>query len=119
MLKNKKWLYILLGLTSGAINGLLGSGGGMILVPALNKCKIETKKSHATSVAIIFAICLVSSMFYLINGDVKIKECTPYLLWGLIGCCLGANWLSKINDSWLHRIFGIIMLWAAYRMIVS
>lgn len=110
---------MLAGFASGILNGLLGSGGGMIIVPTLNKCKIEAKKSHATSVAIIFSICFISSIFYLINGDISINECKPYILWGLLGSCLGSILLTKIKDLWLHRAFGLVMLWSSYRMFIS
>ena len=47
----------LIGIVTGAANGLFGAGGGTILVPALEKfLKIEAHKAHATALAAIFPL---------------------------------------------------------------
>lgn len=117
-MKIKRKIIALGGFIAGVINGMLGAGGGMIVVPTLNKSGVETKKSHATSVAIILSISLVSSFFYLKSGTVTISDVSPYILWGVIGSVIGSFLLTKINDIWLHRIFGALMIWAAIRMLI-
>lgn len=119
MKKQEKIFCCIAGLFSGLLNGLLGAGGGLIIVPMLQKCKVKTKMSHATSVAIIFSMCLVSAVFYIINGKVEIKTAGPYLLWGLLGSIVGSWFLTKIKSSWLSRLFGLVLLWAAYKMLIS
>lgn len=119
MKKQEKLLCYVAGLFSGILNGLLGAGGGMIIVPALQKCKVKTKISHATSVAIIFSICLVSAALYVINAKVEIKTAGPYLLWGLSGSIIGSWFLTKIKDFWLSKLFGLVLLWASYKMLVA
>ena len=47
-MKLKNTLSAVGGFLSGAVNGLLGAGGGMIAVPMLAKSGLEAKKSHAT-----------------------------------------------------------------------
>lgn len=89
----------------------------MIAVPMLAKSGLEAKKSHATSVAVILPICVFSSILYLINGRVTWDDAAPYLLWGALGAIIGSWLLTKIKDVWLHRIFGVLMLWAAVRML--
>lgn len=119
MKKEEKLFCYIAGLFSGILNGLLGAGGGLILVPVLNKCKIKTKVSHATSVAIIFAICFVSASLYVINGKVEINTAGPYLIWGIIGSIIGSWLLTKIKNNWLSKIFALIILWAAFKMLSS
>lgn len=116
-MKKKTWIASLGGLFAGALNGLLGAGGGMIIVPVLGKTGLEPKKAHATSVCIILPICIVSSILYLTSGRVQISDATPYLLWGVLGSIIGSFLLTKINDVWLKRIFGALMIWAAVRML--
>ena len=116
-MKLKNTLSAVGGFLSGAVNGLLGAGGGMIAVPMLAKSGLEAKKSHATSVAVILPICVFSSILYLTDGRVTLGDAAPYLLWGALGSIIGSWLLTKIKDVWLHRIFGVLMLWAAVRML--
>jgi len=106
------------GLVVGVANGLFGSGGGTILVPAMQKfLKIETHKSHATALAVIFPLSLLSIFFYMRGTQ------TPWtiILWisvgGVVGGFIGAKILNKINATLLHKLFGLFMIAAATRMI--
>ena len=53
--------YMLAGFTAGAVNGIFGAGGGMLLVPLLTLlANLEEKQIFPASVTIILPICLVS-----------------------------------------------------------
>lgn len=99
------------------LNGLLGAGGGMILVPMLLKSGIDRKKAHATSVCIILPICIFSAVLYLYSGSVSLSDSYPYLAWGVVGALIGSWILPKINQNLLKKIFSLLMLWAGYRML--
>jgi uncharacterized membrane protein YfcA len=114
----KHLVKALVGLVAGAANGLFGSGGGTILVPALEKhIQVETHKAHATALAIILPISLLSIFFYLHNSQ------TPWstVLWistgGVLCGYIGARLLNRITTPWLHKIFGLFMMVAAVKMI--
>ena len=79
----------LIGLLSGTVNGLLGAGGGMLIVPALKK-ETEIKKAHATTVAVIMPMCIVSSILYITSGRVTLSDALPYAPFGIIG-----SWIVK------------------------
>ena len=113
----KKIFTALGGFCAGIANGLLGAGGGMIVVPMLKKSGISIVQSHATSVAIILPICVLSAALYLTRGSVTIGQALPYLPWMLAGSVIGAWALPKLNKSLLRRIFGGLMIWAAWRML--
>ena len=111
---------VVIGLVVGAANGLFGSGGGIILVPALQKfLDYEAHKSHATAIAVILPLSLLSILFYMRGGD------TPWeiILWvsagGVAGGFVGAKLLNKLKTPWLHKLFGLCMAAAAVRMIFS
>ena len=54
--------YALSGAAAGAVNGLFGGGGGMVLAPALTGwCHMEQKRALATCVAAILPLCLLSA----------------------------------------------------------
>ena len=111
----KKWAAAG-GALAGIVNGLLGAAGGMVLVPMLRKGQLETKKSHANSVAIILPISLVSAFFYLQSSRFSLGDSLPYLPGGILGAIIGAWLLPRIPSHLLRRVFGIFMLWAAIRL---
>lgn len=111
-----KKLFSLWGVIAGFLNGLLGAGGGMAVVPIL-QTKTEIKKSHATCVAIIFPMCIVSAVIYLLNGTVTFSDALPFWIWGIIGALIGTVFLSKFRPVWIRKIFAVLMIWAGYRLL--
>lgn len=114
---NKKSIFI--GAVTGFANGLFGSGGGTIVVPCLQRILgVEAHKSHATAIAIILPLSVVSMFIYL--GKVDILWLTAFYvsIGGVAGGYVGAKLLNKISGNWLHKIFGIFMLVAAVKMIL-
>ena len=113
--KGKTWGV---GLAVGFVNGLFGSGGGTVLVPALERVlKLSAHKAHATAIAVILPLSLLSLGIYAFRTDFLWKEAALLSLGGVVGGPVGAKLLSRFSGKWLHRIFGAFMLVAAVRMI--
>lgn len=108
-----------IGFISGILNGLFGSGGGIAAVPLLEKLGVEPKKSHATSVIIIFFLSIAAAIGYYAGGGLDFGTAFSYIPSGLAGAAIGAVVLKKIDNSLLRRIFGIIMLISAVRMLTK
>lgn len=109
----------IIGIITGFANGLFGSGGGTIVVPAMERfLKIEEHKAHATAIAIILPLSVLSAFIYLKNGSIEWKIVLFVSIGGMIGGYIGAKFLNKIPSKWLHRIFGGFMIVAAVRMIL-
>ena len=102
--KSKKILTAVSGLTIGAVNGLMGAGGGMIAVPLLKKCGMEQKSAHTNAVAVILPICVLSAGLYLKNGYVSIGDALPYVPTGITG---------------LKRVFALFMIYAGIRLLLK
>ncbi len=109
---------LLYGAASGFVNGLLGSGGGMIAVPALRSQGLEPQKAHATSIAVISPMCVLSAAIYLFRGDVSIADALPYLPAGAAGALTGALLLRKLPDGFLRKLFGAFAVWAGLRLML-
>ena len=115
----KKYIkHIIIGLISGVLNGLFGAGGGSIVVPAMEAfLDIDEKKSHATAIAIILLMSIVSSYFYIRNGFFDLKLWIPVTAGGIAGGLLGAKVLSKIPVKWLKIIFGSVIVITAFKLV--
>ena len=103
------------GFAAGCINGLLGTGGGMILIPLLTMLKIEDRNVFADSVAIIFPICLVSLTISPGLSNLPWRDALPYLITAIPGGIAAGIWGNKIPVKWLHRVLGILILWGGVR----
>ncbi len=94
-MKKERWLAALGGVGVGILNGLLGAGGGMLTVPLLEWMGVKGRRAHATSLAVILPLSLVSAGAYLLRGWVSLGEAALFLpggYWGRrrgAGCCPG------------------------------
>ena len=117
-MKNKI-ISAIIGIVAGIANGLFGSGGGTIVVPAMERfLKIPPQKAHATAIAIILPLSIVSVFVYLKNSEIDWWAALAVSIGGMIGGFIGARLLKKIPNKWLHRIFGLFMIAAAVKMII-
>lgn len=108
----------LIGIFTGFTNGLFGSGGGTLLVPALNNIiKVEEHKSHATALAIIVFLTTTSSIIYISDGIYDINLTLKVSLGSIVGGVIGAKLLSRVTGKFLRISFGLIMIIAAIRMV--
>ena len=104
---------ILTGFVTGLCNGLLGAGGGMIAVMALERfCRLETKEAHATALVIMLPLTAISSLVYALGNPLPwdvLLYVGPALA---LGSLLGAKSMKKVPDKALRRIFAGLMLFA-------
>jgi len=108
------------GIVVGIANGLFGAGGGVLLVPALQKFfKLETKKSHATALAVIAPLSVISAAVYIWGVDVDWKAVLFVTLGGVPGGIVGAKLLNKLAGWWLNILFGAFLAVGAVRMLFS
>ena len=107
---------ILAGGLAGAVNGLFGAGGGMVLVPLLTRLTpLEDRAVFPASVSIILPICVVSLIFTAMTEGLAFSESLPYLFGSAAGGILAGIWGQKIPVVWLHRGLGLLVLWGGFR----
>ena len=105
------------GAVCGVLNGLFGSGGGMVAVPAFRKSGLSQKEAHATSVAAMAALSAVSAVLYAAGGRFSLSDALPFLLPGTIGGVCGAIFFRKMPPLLLRKLFGGLLIFAALRML--
>lgn len=107
------------GTLCGFLNGFFGSGGGVVAVPILEKAGCPPNEAHATSVALIFLLSLLTAAFYGFTDGLDFDGAWKYIPWGVIGAVTGSIFLKKIKAQWLKRLFGGVVTAAAVRMLFS
>lgn len=116
MKHRKNWGILAAGICAGAVNGLLGAGGGMLLVPLLTwLTDIDDAAVFPTSVSMILPICLVSLAITLRPSQLPWDIALPYLLSSAIGGICAGFIGKRIPTLWLHRLLGALILWGGIR----
>jgi uncharacterized membrane protein YfcA len=111
--------YALIGLVTGTANGLFGSGGGTIAVPAMvHLLKAEEHKAHASAIAVILPLTVISSVFYISQGYVDWGLTLKVTAGGLVGGYIGARLLAICPEKLLRKIFAVFMAAAGVRMLL-
>ena len=113
----KKYIGITLaGFGAGAINGLFGAGGGMVLVPLLAwLTDISDDEIFPASVSTILPICVVSLLVTFQSGTLSWQTIFPYLLGSTAGGIIAGITGRRIPTIWLHRILGALIIWGGIR----
>lgn len=116
MFHKKHCMTALAGAAAGAVNGLFGAGGGMVLVPLLTVCTpLDENRIFPASVSVILPICIVSLIFTLPQAGLPLIDAWPYLLASIPGGLLAGLVDGKIPVKWLHRALGLLILWGGFR----
>lgn len=122
--KKRSMLFALAGILSGIVNGLLGTGGGILTVLFLSKIYA---KDSSYSTKDIFAITLCSSvimsmaslLFYLSSGCFSVSDSALYMLAAVPGGVLGAILLEKLSSKAMKLIFALLVVWAGISMMIK
>lgn len=108
----KQWKIALAGICAGAVNGLFGAGGGMVLVPLLT-AMTDLNEDHIfpASICIILPICMVSLIVTIRANGLDLPAALPYLTGSAVGGLAAGLLGRRIPVTWLHRILGALILW--------
>lgn len=114
-------LFLILGLVAGAVSGLLGIGGGILIVPCLVFIAGLTQHmAQGTTLALMVPpIGLLAAWTYYKQGHVDIKIAALICLGFFFGGLLGAKFATAINATLLKKLFGIALLITALKMILA
>ncbi len=116
----KNLLLAFVGALIGFVNGIFGSGGGMLAVPALTLIAgLDEKRAHATAIVLILPLCLVSVVVYSLRGGFDLFVVLPTLFGVLAGGVAGAALMKKLSSGLLSALFYGIMLFAGIKMIIA
>ena len=114
----KKWLLpAATGFCAGILNGLFGSGGGIIAVPLLGKTGLSQKESQATALFMMLCLSAVSAFLYYRSGELSFAEGAVFVPGGIVGAVFASAVFRKIDPLLLKKIFGGFVTFSAARML--
>jgi len=114
-------LLIAIGILTGFMAGLLGIGGAIIMVPALIfLLGFSQQGAQGTSLAVMLPpIGLVAAYNYFKAGHVNLKYALILAVLFVIGSYFGSKLAIDLPETVLKKIFGILLLVVAIKMLFS
>jgi uncharacterized membrane protein YfcA len=111
----------MIGVITGIMAGLLGIGGAIIMIPALVYILgLSQHMAQGTSLAVMLPpIGILAAYNYWKAGQVNLKFALILAIAFIIGSYFGSKLALNIPQSILKKIFGILLLLAAARMLLS
>lgn len=107
-------------LLAGIGSGLLGIGGGIIKVSAMNSLmKIPMKVAVATSKFMIGVTAAASSTLYFLSGAVDPYYVAPVALGTIVGATFGSSIMNKFKSKFIKLLFTAVAGYLSIRMILK
>lgn len=111
-------LVVVIGLASGALAGLLGVGGGIIVVPALILCfGVLPVIAKGTSSAAIIPAALIGTLRNRSNTNVDLPTATIVGTAGVLTAIAGGIVADHLDDDLAIVLFAVLLVLVAMRLI--
>jgi uncharacterized membrane protein YfcA len=115
------FMLVSIGLFAGLLSGFVGVGGGIIIVPALVFLLGLTQ--HQAQGTSLFVLMLPVVSFAVLNywksGNVKWEYGLVIAMTFIVGAYFGSKLSLKISPGLVQLLFGILMAYISFRMILS
>jgi uncharacterized protein len=105
---------------AGLISALLGIGGGVLKIPAMDiALRLPIKVSSATSNFMIGVTAAASAAAYFARGEIVTSLAAPIALGSVVGALLGARILMNVPNEKLRLMFVVILGLLALQMALA
>lgn len=114
-------ILIMVGILSGVLAGIFGVGGAIIVIPALVFILgFSQHDAQGTSLAFMLPpVGILATWNYWKEGHVNWKIALILSLTFVVGSYLGSHFSVNMSDKLLRRLFGVLMILVAIKMIFS
>lgn len=112
-------MLLAIGLLAGLASGFVGVGGGLVLVPAMVVfLGLGQHAAQGTSLAMMLPpVGILAVLQYHRAGEVHWAYAAVLCVTFVIGAWTGSKWSLKLSESWVKLVFGLVMLYASFRML--
>ena len=121
--KLKIAVLIIFGALSGFINGLLGAGGGILIVYALNYAlkgsDIDNRDIYANALCVMLPISAMSCIRYAFAGNISTEGFSVYAIPAIAGGIVGGFLLSRLKASVTKKLFAALVIWSGIILIIK
>ncbi len=103
---------------AGVASGLLGVGGGVLKVSAMNRyMNVPMKVAVGTSKLMIGVTACVGSILFFMAGLIHFAVVAPVAIGTTLGATLGTMVMNRLRSASLKWVFTVVMAYLAYGMI--
>ena len=116
------WAYLLIGLVCGVFSAVFGVGSGILLIPALVLIfSFAQKSAQGTCLAVMVPMALVGALRYKLNPDIRMDWMVVAVLsvGAVVGALIGASLAAWASGLVLRRLFALIMIVVAIKMLMT
>ena len=112
---------VLIGLITGAVGGMLGLGGGVILIPALVYfIGLNQHEAVGTSLAVMLPpIGLFAAYNFYKAGQVNLKYALILAVAFMVGSYFTSKIAVSIPENTLRKIFSVFLVLVGFKMFFS
>ena len=113
--------FLILGLLTGVLSGMVGIGGGIIVIPALIYLfGFSQHMAQGTTLAMMIPpVGILAAWMYYRQGQVNLHAAWLICLGFFIGGLFGGMLATHIPDTLLRKLFGIFLLIVSMRMLLA
>lgn len=106
-LRDEWWMLALIGVAAGALSGLLGIGGGILMVPAFSVwVGLPLKETIATSLACVGVFAIPGTITHAIQHDIDWTYAIALAAGVIPGARIGARFTIATDDHTLRYTVG-------------
>jgi len=111
--------FSLAGLAAGAVAGLFGVGGGILMVPVLVLAFGKDQHlAQGTSLAAMIPLAIAGALRYSVKGNVDWVAAAGLAVGAVVGVTfLGVPFAEAIKAPLLRKLFGVLMMFVGLRMV--
>ncbi len=103
---------------AGVASGLLGVGGGVLKVSAMNRyMNVPMKVSVGTSKLMIGVTAAVGSILFFVAGLIHFVVVAPVAVGTTLGATVGTMIMNRLHSAALKWLFAGLMIFLAYSMV--
>ncbi len=113
-------LFVIVGLVGGALSGMVGIGGGIIIVPLLALLAgFSQKSAQGTTLAMLaLPVGIFAAATYFKAGYVNLKATLWVAIGFVVGALISSHYAVKLPDQTVTRVFGAVLLVIATKLLL-